>query len=133
MKTVPYLNFNGNCAEAFHFYADVLGAEITMMQTHGDTPAAEHTPPEWHSAVMHARLERGDLVLMASDAPPDNYSRPQGLYVSLQVDEPEEADRIFAAFSDGGTVIMPIEQTFWAKRFGMAVDRYGTPWMVNCD
>lgn len=132
MQLVSYLNFNGQCAEAFRFYEQCLGGKIVGMQTHGESPIAGDVPPEWHDRILHARLEVGGAVLMASDSPPEYYERPQGLYVAIQVDEPAEADRIFHALADRGTVKMPIQQTFWAARFGMVVDRFGTPWMINC-
>jgi len=132
MQLIPYLNFNGQCAEAFRFYEQCLGGKIVMLQTHGQSPIADEVPPDWHDRIMHARLEVGDAVLMASDSPSEYYERPQGLYVAIQVTDPAEADRIFQALADRGTVKLPIQQTFWAVRFGMVVDRFGTPWMVNC-
>jgi PhnB protein len=81
---------------------------------------------------MHARLVVGDQVLLASDAPPDQYVAPRGMYVLLGVETAEEAERVFSALSEGGRITMPIEPTFWAVRFGMCVDRFGIGWMVNC-
>lgn len=133
MQVTPYLNFNGDCGEAFDFYAKTLGGKIAAITTHGESPIASEVPPDWHDLVLHAPLEAGDLVLMASDAPPDRYQKPQGLYVALQIDDVAEAERVFGALSRDGQVIMPFEQTFWAARFGMAIDRFGTPWMVSCD
>jgi PhnB protein len=133
MQITPYLTFNGNCAEAFRFYAESLGGTIEMMMSHGDSPVAAQVPKEWHSAIMHARLKVGDAVLMASDTPPEQGQTPQGFSVSLGVDTPAEAERVFKALADGGTVRMPLQQTFWAQRFGMLVDRFGIPWMVNCE
>jgi PhnB protein len=92
------------------------------------------TPPEWKDMVMHARLVVGDNVLMGSDAPPDRWSeKPHGFSVAIQTHDPKEAERIFAALADNGTVTMPLQQTFWAVRFGMLVDQFGIPWMVNCE
>lgn len=133
MQLTPYLNFNGRCEEAFRFYERTLGGTIVMMQNHGDSPAAAHTPTEWHKAILHARLEVGSAVLMGSDAPGDHFKTPQGFGVSLSVPDAAEAERIFAALADGGTTQMPIGETFWAVRFGMCVDRFGTPWLINCD
>jgi PhnB protein len=133
MRATPYLNFNGQCEEAFRFYEQLLGGRIEVMQTHGDSPVAPHVPADWHDSILHARLVAGDTVLMGSDSPSERYERPQGIYVSLQLTDPAEAERIFSGLADGGTVTMPIEKTFWAERFGMLVDRYGTPWMINCD
>jgi len=133
MQLNPYLFFTGNCKEAFTFYEKVLGGKIIGMMTHKETPAAEHTKPEWQDKIIHARMTFGDQVLMASDAPPEHHRPMQGFSVSLTVQEPAEADRIFKAFSEGGQVTMPIQETFWAHRFGMLVDRFGTPWMINCE
>jgi PhnB protein len=130
----PYLNFNGQCAEAFRFYAQVLGGKIEMLMTFGESPAAGEVPPGLQDQVMHARLAIGDQVLMASDCPPEMYQKPQGLNISLQIDQAAEARRIFEALAENGTVTMPFEKTFWAAGgFGMLVDRFGTPWMINCE
>ncbi|MGA7304227.1 MAG: VOC family protein [Rhodothermales bacterium] len=132
MKTTPYLTFNGDCREAFEFYADVLNGKIEAMISHADSPIAGEVPPSWQDAIMHAYLVADDVQLMASDAPGDHYARPAGLHVSLHVESPGEADRIFGTLAEGGSVTMPMQETFWAKRFGMVVDRFGIPWMVNC-
>jgi PhnB protein len=133
MLLQPYLNFDGDCESAFTFYAHVLGGRIEAMQKNSDSPAAANTPAGWQDKSLHARLTVGDAVLMASDAPPGTYSRPQGVYVSIGLSDPAQAARIFNALAEGGTVQMPFEETFWAARFGMLVDRFGIPWMVNCE
>jgi len=133
MKLNAYLNFDGRCEAAFKFYEQCLGGKIVFMQTHGDSPMAEQVPVGWRSKIIHAPLNVGDAVLMGSDAPPQHYQKPQGLYVSLGVARPEEAERIFADLAENGTVQMPIQKTFWSARFGMVVDRFGIPWMVSCD
>ena len=133
MQLNPYLTFNGQCEEAFKFYAQSLGGKIVAMMTHEGTPMAKNTPPEWLKKIIHARVMVGDKILMGSDAPPDHYKPMQGFSVTLGIDEPAEADRVFHALSQGGTVTMPIQETFWARRFGMLVDRFGTPWMINCE
>jgi len=127
-----YLNFNGDCEAAFKFYEKCLGGNIVTMQTHGDSPMADQVPAGWRDRIIHARLDVGNAVLMGSDAPPEHYQKPQGLFVSLSVADPADADRIFNAFAANGTVQMPIQKTFWSVRFGMVVDRFGIPWMVNC-
>jgi PhnB protein len=132
LKLNPYLNFNGNTRIAFEFYSRLLGGKLDM-QTFGESPMADQTDPDWRDKIVHARLTIGDAVLMASDAPDGRYHQPQGMMVSLQVDTAAEADRIFTALAEGGEVSMPIQETFWAERFGMCVDRFGIPWMVNCD
>ena len=133
MKINPYLNFNGQCEAAFKFYEQCLGAKIVVMMTHAGTPMEAHVAPEWRDKILHAGLMVDDQLLMASDAPPDHYKAPQGFSVSLQVTDPAEAERIFHALAEGGKVQMPIQETFWAVRFGMATDQFGIPWMINCE
>ena len=133
MQMNPYLTFNGKCETAFKFYAKVLGGEILMMMKYGDSPMAAQTPAESKDQVMHARLAVGDKLLMGSDAPPQMYEAMKGISVTLGVDKPAEADRIFSALAENGTVRMPIQETFWAQRFGMLTDQFGTPWMINCE
>jgi PhnB protein len=134
MQLNPYLTFDGRCEQAFKFYAKVLGGNIVAMIPHEGTPAATHVPAEWRSKIMHARLMVGDKVLMGSDAPPDRYDGGmKGFSVTLGIDEPKEAERVFHALADKGSVRMPIQETFWAERFGMLVDQFGTPWMINCE
>lgn len=132
MKIAPYLVFDGNCGEAFRFYHELLGGELDLM-TFGDSPMADATPAEQRDRVMHVALTAGGQLLMGSDSPPGRFDRPQGIHVSLMVDGPEEAERVFKALEKGGTVTMPLEKTFWAERFGMVTDRFGIPWMVNSD
>ena len=131
MQLVPYLNFNGTCAEAFKFYEKALGGTLETLMTHGESPMADQVPQDWHDKVMHASLTIGSAKLMGSDAPPEYYTPAQGTSVSIHVDTVKEGERIFNALADGGNVTMPFEKTFWAERFGMLVDRFGTPWMVN--
>jgi PhnB protein len=133
MKLNPYLFFNGQCEAAFKFYEKCLGGKIEAMLTHEGTPAEQDVPPEWRKKILHARLTVGDQVLMASDAPPERYEKPKGFSVSLNVNAPAEAERIFHALAENGKVQMPLAQTFWAIRFGMCVDRFGIPWMINCE
>jgi len=133
VKIVTCLNFNGDCGEAFRFYEQCLRGEIVAMLTYGDTPAGDHIPAEWRDRIMHARLRIGDAELMGADSPPDSHDTPRGFAVSLHVVEPTEADRIFGRLAEGGTVQMPIAENFWASRFGMVTDRFGTPWIINCE
>jgi PhnB protein len=135
MKWNPYLTFSGNCGEAFKYYERVLGGKIVALQTFADMPpdAQAQTPPDYKNLILHVRLVVGDNVLMGSDAPPGRFEKPQGISVAIQVDDPKEAERIFAGLSDNGRVTMPLQQTFWTVRFGMLVDRFGIPWMVNCE
>jgi PhnB protein len=133
MQLNPYLQFNGDCAAAFRFYEQCLGGKIVMMMTGADTPMAGQMPPDQKDAIMHARMTVGDTLLMGSDAMGGCYTVPAGFNVTLGFDEPAEADRVFAALADGGSVRMPIQETFWALRFGMVTDKFGTPWMINCE
>jgi PhnB protein len=130
MEISPYLNFNGNCKPAFEFYAKALGGKIEIMQTHGDSPMKDQTPLEWHDKILHASMTVGNGVLMGSDMPPGEVNTVQGIWVSLNVDQPADAERIFGALSDNGDVKMPMQKTFWGL-FGMTIDRFGIPWMVN--
>lgn len=130
MKFVPYLDFDGQCREAFDFYATVFQGSITMRMTYGESPMAGELPTATHGRVMHNTLESAGAVLMGADGPPGTASH-KGC-VNVQVDAPAEAERVFQALSDGGAVQMPIQETFWAKRFGMVTDRFGKAWMINC-
>jgi PhnB protein len=132
MKLHPYLSFNGECEAAFKFYEQCLGGKIEMMTTYGGSPMAAQTPPDLLDKIMHVTLNVGDMVLMGADVP-DSYEKPQGFSVSLVFDDPAEAERIFNALAENGTVQMPIQATFWSPKFGMLIDRFGTPWMINCD
>ncbi|MGA2552445.1 MAG: VOC family protein [Burkholderiaceae bacterium] len=131
---VTYLSFDGQCEEAFKRYEKVFGGKILMMLRHADAPPDSGVPqnPEVAHRIMHARLEAGGHLLMGGDAPMRGPSKPQGFCVSVAVDTPAEAERIFSELSQGGTVCMPMAETFWALRFGMVTDQFATPWMVNC-
>lgn len=134
MMTVnPYLNFTNNCREAFRFYAKLFGGKDLQIMSFADAHATEGLPKSAHKLVMHAKVTLGQTQVMGSDAPGSRYKKPQGLWVSISVDTPKEADRIFKGLARDGKSVMPIQETFWAKRFGMVVDRFGTPWMVNCE
>jgi PhnB protein len=133
----PYLTFNGQCEEAFRFYEKCLDAKISFMMTYGDAPlaeqTAEQTPSAWRNKILHTTLQVGDRVLQGVDVLPEHYQKPQGFSLSLNINSAEEADRIFNALADGGTAQMTLQETFWALRFGMLVDKFGTPWMINCE
>jgi PhnB protein len=133
MHVNPYLHFNGDCETAFKFYERITGGKIVAMLPHEGTEAAAHVPAEWHKKILHARLQFGSEVLMASDSPPGHYHKPQGFSVTLRVDTPEEAERIFNGLADGATIQMPIAKTFFAQKFGMLADKFGIPWMVICE
>ena len=133
MQLNPYLTFNGQCETAFKFYEQCLGGKIAFMIKHKGSPIENQVPAEWGDKILHARLTIGDEVLMGSDAPPDRFEKPKGFSVALQIKDPAEAERVFNALATGGVVQMPIQQTFWATRFGMVADQFGIPWMINCE
>jgi PhnB protein len=134
MKSVPYLNFNGKCAEAFRFYAQALGREAPQLMTFAQSGMTQGMNEAEQQQIMHGRIDLGGgAELYGSDAPGGRYQAPQGFAVALVIEAPEEADRVFAALSEGGKVTMPIAETFWAKRFGMLTDRFGIPWMIDCE
>jgi PhnB protein len=130
----PYLNFGGNCAEAFQRYHEILGGELEIMMM-SDLPPGEgdDLPPGAEKLVMHAALKVDDTLLMASDDPTGGFEGNKGTYVSLTVDSIEDADRIYAALAEGGEEQMPIGEVFWSPRWGMCLDRFGVPWMVGVD
>jgi PhnB protein len=131
-QLAAYLSFNGNCAEAMAFYARLLGAKIEMMMTYAQVPGGEACAPADSDKIMHAYLVHKDFSLMAGDTPPGvPYAGVQGVMMALTVDTVAEATRIFNALADGGTVQMPLGDTFWAEQFGMVTDRFGVPWGIN--
>ena len=132
MQLSPTVSFNGQCKEAFTFYQKCLGGRIQVMMTWGESPMADQVPPEWRDKIIHTSLIVGETSLLGSDAPPGSYEKPRGFSVAIHIDNPADAERVFKALSEGGTIQMPLEQTFWATRFGMVVDRFDIPWMVNC-
>lgn len=131
MSFHPYLNFGGNCREAFTRYQEILGGELAIMSM-ADMPSGDgaDVPPDQQDLVVHAALTVGDDVLMASDAPGGDFGPVQGMYVNLSLDDPDEARRVFDALAEGGTVEMPLSESFFAEAFGICTDRFGTPWMV---
>jgi PhnB protein len=133
MQLNPYLLFSGNCEEALKFYEQTLGAKIDRLLRYGGSPAEGMAPPDWSEKVLHARFTVGETMLMAADASPGYYEQPQGFSISISVDDTAKGESIFNALAETGTTKMPFQQTFWAKGFGMCVDRFGIPWMVNCE
>lgn len=131
MQLTPYLNFDGRCREAFEFYRELLGGEITGIMTYGESPMADEMPAESHGGVMHAQLVAKGATLMGSDGPPEEDATARRMWVALIVDEASEAERIFAGLAEKAEVQMQMQQTFWAERFGMLVDRFGTAWIIN--
>ena len=132
MKLNTYLHFDGQCREAFETYARVLGGKVAVLMTYGEAPmGGKECPPAERDKIIHVRLEFGDQVLMGSDSPPGHAAPLSGFSISINVTSDAEAERVYKALSEGGKVFMPLEKTFWAKKFAMFADRFGTPWMVN--
>jgi len=130
MKLYTYLNYGGNCRQAFEFYAEQLGGRITSLTTFGELPDPGGVPLEWQEAVVHARIELGETVVMGADITPDRFQPMRSAYLSLLLDSVAEAERLYALLADGGQVFMPMEETFFAHRFAMLRDRFGTSWML---
>lgn len=133
MSLSCHLTFDGHCEAAFRSYQQILGGEITTLLRFGESPLGAQVPADWQARILHANLQIGALSLLGSDAFPGAYQRPQGFAVTLGVAEPAEAARVFEALADGGQIQMPYQPTFWTPGFGVLVDRFGTPWEVNCD
>ena len=133
MKLYTYLNYGGNCREAFEFYAKHLGGSIIMMVTFNERPAGMESPPEWRDKILHARLELGDTILMGADIPPERFKPIRSAYLTLMPDSNEEAERVYALLKEDGQIFMPMEQTFFAERFAQLRDRFGTSWMLLRD
>jgi len=133
VKINPYLSFNGQCKAAFEYYEKALGGKIAFMMTYGDSPMGTQTPPDQKDRIMHVSLNVGDETLAGADAPPQFFSEAHGMCVSLDIPDPAEAERVYKALADGGAVQMELQETFWAQRFAMFRDRFGTPWMINCE
>lgn len=130
MKLNTYLNYGGNCKEALQFYQQHLGAKIIMMMTHGEQPDISHVAPEWKDAILYARVIIGETAIMASDVPPERFEPMRSVYLCLSLDSNEEAERIHALLADGGQIFMPMGETFFAHRFSMLRDKFGTSWMI---
>ena len=133
MQMNPYLSFKGECEAAFKFYEQCLGAQPGAIFRYAGSPMADQGPADWSDKIMHGSLTIGDQTLMGADVAPDQYEEPKGFSLSLQIESTAEAERIFHELAEGGKVVAPLEKTFWAARFGMLVDRFGIPWMINCD
>jgi PhnB protein len=123
-----YVNYPGHCQKAFQFYEKNLGGKITMMLTHEQQPGAANVPAEWKNAILHARIGIGDTVLMGADIP--NAEPMRSAYLTLRFDSAKEAERIYALLSEGGEIFMKMEETFFASRFAMLRDKFGTSWML---
>jgi PhnB protein len=126
------LSFKGDCEAAFRFYERCLNARIVNIFTWGSSPMAGQAPPDWSDKVLHATLDLAGLTVVASDVPfPDRKEPPKGFSLLLNVDDPDDAERVFNLLAENGTIEMPLQQTFWAKRFGILSDQFGVPWTIN--
>jgi len=130
MRLNTYLNFGGNCEQAFRFYAQHLGGEITMLMRRAEQPDEPVTWPGWEQSIQYATMKIGETELMGADVPPERFQPMRSAYLSLTVKSADEAERIYALLSDGGEVLMAMEETFFAVRFAMLRDKFGTSWMV---
>ena len=130
MKLNPYLNYGGNCKEAFEFYAKNMGGKINAMLTFADQPNPENAPPDWKNKIMYASMSIGETEIMGSDAPVDRFQPMRSVYLALRVDNTPEAERLYKLLTDGGEIFMPMEETFFAHRFAMLRDKFGTSWMI---
>jgi PhnB protein len=133
MQMNPYLSFAGSCEEAFRFYEQCLGGQLGPLFRYAGTPLADQVPADWQDKVMHGSLTIGGQLVMGGDVAPEQYEAPKGFSLSLQIESIPEAERVFRELSKEGTIAMPLEQTFWAARFGMVVDRFGIKWLINCE
>jgi PhnB protein len=135
MKQNPQisLSFNGDCEAAFRFYERCLDGTLSFMLTWGDSPMAAAAPAGWAGKIAHATLKVGDSVIMGSDVPPERYQAPRGFEIVLPMNDTAVAERVFEALAEKGRIAMPLQETFWASRFGVVVDRFGIPWSINCE
>jgi len=132
MQITPYLNFDGQCAEAFELYAKLFDGKITFMMTFGESPMAGDMPVEAHGAIMHASIDLpGGQQLQGSDAPGGRYNKPAGFAVAVSLEDADKGRHIFKELVKGGVETMAMQETFWADGFGMLTDRFGVPWMIN--
>jgi PhnB protein len=129
----PNLTFDGQCEAAFKFYEKHLGGRIVFMMTHEDTPMDLPTPSDWGKKISHATFAHASFTLYGSDALPGRYQKPQGFALQVNLSDPLEGERIFKALAENGTVQMPLQETFWALRFGVLADQFGVPWLINCE
>jgi len=132
MQMNAYLSFKGDCEAAFKFYEQCLGGQVGEIFRYGGSPMAGQVPANWSEKVMHGSVTIADQVLMGVDVA-DGYEQPRGVSLSLQVEKVADAERIFHALAQDGSIVLPLKKTFWAERFGMVVDQFGVPWQINCE
>jgi PhnB protein len=133
MQLYPNLTFDGQCEAAFKFYEECLHGRIDFMMTYEDMPMDLQTPSDWRKKIGHATFAHADFTLYGSDALPGRYQKPQGFALQFNLSDPVEAERMFKALAENGAVQMPLQETFWALRFGVLVDQFGIPWLMNCE
>ena len=126
-----HIHYAGQCKEAFELYQSILGGELELL-TYGASPAASTAPPEWHDKIIHGSLKLDQLAIAGADQAGEGYQRPQGFHLLLQLDNLDEAQRIFAAFAAEGTITLPLQETFWSTCYGSVMDKFGVSWEVNC-
>jgi PhnB protein len=131
MQVNAYLSFRGDCEEAFALYAECLGGKVGEIFRYGGTPLASQVPDDWTDKVMHGSLTIGGQVFMGGDVSA-GYEPPRSFSMSIHLDDAAQAERVYQRLAQGGTIVTPLEKTFWAARFGMLVDRFGVPWLINC-
>jgi PhnB protein len=130
MQLNTYLNYGGNCEQAFRFYEQHLGGSVTMMMRHGEAPDGSPAPAEWKDKVLHARMTLGGTDIMGADVPSDRFQPMRSAYLTLTTDTTDEAERVYALLTEGGEIFMKMDETFFASRFAMFRDRFGTSWML---
>jgi PhnB protein len=133
VQLYPHLTFDGQCEAAFTFYQECLHGKTTLMMTYENTPMDLQTPPDWQKKISHATFALAEFMFSGSDALPGQYQKLQGFSLQLNLSDPVETERIFKALAENGTVQMPLQETFWALRFGVLVDQFGIPWLINCE
>jgi PhnB protein len=133
MQMNTYVNFNGQCEAAFKFYEQCLGGQIGAIFRYAGTPLADQVPADWQDKVMHGSVTIGEQVLQGADVAPERYEEPKGFSLSLQMKSTTQAEHIFHMLAKDGSVVIPLEKTFWAARFGVIVDRFGLRWLINCE
>jgi PhnB protein len=133
MEMNPYLYFCGDCEAAFSLYAECFDGKVGELFRYRGTPLANQVPADWQDKVMHGSVTVAEQVLMGGDVAPEGYQKPQGFSLSLQLKNPTQAERIFRLLAQDGSIVVALEKTFWAARFGMLVDRFGIPWLINCE
>jgi len=131
LRVSIHLLFDGQCEAAFGFYRGLLGGELTTMLKYGDSPLADTIEPRYRARILHATLRLGDQELLGADVMPGDYARPRGFYALLSLRGPVEAQRVFDALAEGGSIHMPLQKTFWSEGFGVVTDRFGVPWEIT--